>query len=272
MAEQAATFLHTAGMGITKVDPKTPGLRSRGWMATTGISVPGRHYPGDAVLVTGGWTPLVHLWRHAGGKLVWNDARQAFLPDGALSKMQAIGAANGTYDLEEALIEARAAGSGETIPRAKSTYHITPIWPTPGSRGRQWIDLQHDVTLKDIEVAARENYSSVEHLKRYTTLGMASDQGKTSNMAGLAAMAALKNVTIPEVGTTTFRPPFVPIPLEVYHGQKTKQLYHPTKRLVLEPEHRAANAALCEYGGWLRPGWYGNGTCLLYTSPSPRDS
>ena len=260
MATEAAETLRAAGMDIIEVDPETPELRSNGWKATNGISIPGRHYPGDTVLVSGGWTPLVHLWRHAGGKLAWDDTRQAFLPDGALPKMQAIGAANGTYDIAHALEDARAAGLGETPARAPTAYHLTPIWPKPGSKGRQWIDLQHDVTLKDIEVAARENYSSVEHLKRYTTLGMASDQGKTSNMAGLAAMAALKETTIPEVGTTTFRPPYVPIPLETYHGQKTKQLYHPVKRLVLEPEHRSADAALCEYGGWLRPGWYGNGT------------
>ncbi len=259
MAKEAVATLTAAGMAITQIDPDTPGLKAGGWQVTNGISVSGRHHPSDVVLATSGLTPLVHLWRHAGGKLTWDDARQAFLPDGQLSNMQAIGAANGTFDLNHALDEAQAAGLGQSHPRQDTSHHLTPVWPKPGSKGRQWIDFQHDVTLKDIEVAARENYVSVEHLKRYTTLGMASDQGKTSNMAGLAAMATLKGATIPEIGTTTFRPPFVPIPLEVYHGAKTKQLYHPVKRLVLEARHRDADAALCEYGGWLRPGWYGNG-------------
>ncbi|MEO0372818.1 MAG: glycine cleavage T C-terminal barrel domain-containing protein, partial [Pseudomonadota bacterium] len=218
--------------------------------------------PVDTILTSGGQTPLVHLWRHAGGKLKWCEMRQAFLPDTNPMSMVAVGAANGTFDMDTALAEARAAGSGKARPSGSEEpprYHLTPLWPSPGGKGRQWIDFQHDVTLKDIELAARENYVSVEHLKRYTTLGMASDQGKTSNMAGLAAMATLQGKPIPEVGTTTFRPPFVPVPLEIYHGHHKGQHWHPPKRLALEAEHRVAGAALGEYGGWLRPAWYGDG-------------
>ena len=116
--------------------------------------------------------------------------------------MAAVGAANGTFDLEAALEEGRAVGKGNPHERPATSYKLQPVWPKPGSKGRQWIDFQHDVTLKDIEVAARENYVSVEHLKRYTTLGMASDQGKTSNMAGLAAMAAI-NPWIKAIANTT---------------------------------------------------------------------
>ncbi len=259
LADPALKTLEDHGTKITRVDPTTPNLKSRGWKATTGLATNDRHYPGDTVLASAGLTPLIHLWRHAGGKLTWDEPRQAFLPDGKLDRMQAVGAANGTFDIDAALTEARAVGQGARPERADTRHTVTPLWPTPGTKGRQWIDFQHDVTLKDIEVAARENYTSVEHLKRYTTLGMASDQGKTSNMAGLAAMATLKGATIPEVGTTTFRPPFVPIPLATYHGQASAQLYHPIKRLKLEQQHRDAGAGLCEYGGWLRPGWYGPG-------------
>jgi sarcosine oxidase subunit alpha len=152
------------------------------------------------------------------------------------------------------------------MPEKNATrYRLQPHWPKPGSKGRQWIDFQHDVTLKDVELAARENFVSVEHLKRYTTLGMAQDQGKTSNMAGLAAMAAIQDRPIPEVGTTTFRPPFVPVPIEIYHGHHKGQHWHPVKRLPCETLHRDAGAALGEYGGWLRPSWYGDGgmdTCV----------
>ncbi|WP_210405451.1 glycine cleavage T C-terminal barrel domain-containing protein [Rhodophyticola sp. CCM32] len=192
------------------------------------------------------------------GKLDWSDAKQAFVPSKAPDGMFAVGAANGTFDLNAALEEARAVSLARKPDPVTNTYAITPLWPEPGGKGRLWIDFQHDVTLKDVELSARENYVSVEHLKRYTTLGMASDQGKTSNMAGLAAMAAIQGRAIPEVGTTTFRPPFVPIPLEIYHGHHRGQLFHPLKRLELEPIHRAADAALGEYGGWLRPGWYGS--------------
>ena len=258
-ASMAIEGLRNAGLTTTTLSPDTPGIRAKGWKITIGLATKDRHLPADLILASAGLTPLVHLWRHAGGKLTWDATRQAFLPDGNLERMAAVGAANGTFDLEAALEEGRAVGKGNPHERPATSYKLQPVWPKPGSKGRQWIDFQHDVTLKDIEVAARENYASVEHLKRYTTLGMASDQGKTSNMAGLAAMAAIKGVSIPEVGTTTFRPPFVPVPLTAYHGQGGQQLYHPIKRLALEPQHRAADAALCEYGGWLRPGWYGSG-------------
>ena len=113
------------------------------------------------------------------------------------------------------------------------------------------------MTLKDVALAAREGYVSVEHLKRYTTLGMATDQGKTANVNGLAAMAALTGRTIDETGTTTYRPPFVPTPMGVIAGRRQGALINPLRRLPLEAEHRADGAQMREYGGWLRPAWYG---------------
>lgn len=258
IADHAVNTLQAAGAEVTEVDLSGT-LKGLGRGRVKGLRSGRTQHAGDAVLVSGGLTPLVHLWRHAGGKLEWCETRQAFVPDPAFDGMTAIGAANGTYDLPQALEEAAAAGAGSPMARPKTRYTHSPVWPVPGTKGRQWIDFQHDVTLKDIEVAARENYVSVEHLKRYTTLGMASDQGKTSNMAALSAMASLRDKPIPQVGTTTFRPPFVPVPLEIYHGPATDQLWNPVKRLPLEAEHRDLDAALCEYGGWLRAGWYGNG-------------
>ena len=258
-ADAAETMLTKAGAKVTRIDPKAGRIKAIGLRTVVAVTQNDRTYPTDAILASGGQTPLVHLWRHAGGKLTWCDGRQAFLPDSTPMNMVAVGAANGTFEMEPALAEARTVGKGDPSERAETQYHLTPLWPSPGSEGRQWIDFQHDVTLKDIELAARENYVSVEHLKRYTTLGMASDQGKTSNMAGLAAMATIQNRPIPEVGTTTFRPPFVPVPIEIYHGHHKGKHWHPVKRLALESEHRAAGAALGEYGGWLRPAWYGTG-------------
>lgn len=257
-------LLQEVGAQVSRFDPSVGPMSASGGRHSIGLNQNGQGGDFDAVLVSGGLTPLVHLWRHAGGKLDWCENRQAFLPGRAPDNMLAIGAANGAFEMEAALEEAKAAASGQPLPRGETTYHVQPLWPAPGGKGRQWIDFQHDVTLKDVEVAARENYVSVEHLKRYTTLGMASDQGKTSNMAGLAAMATIQGRPIPEVGTTTFRPPFVPVPLELYHGHHQGQLWHPVKRLPLEPTHRALGAAMGEYGGWLRPGWYGDG------APGPR--
>ncbi|MEM7732567.1 MAG: 2Fe-2S iron-sulfur cluster-binding protein [Pseudomonadota bacterium] len=261
-ADDAEAMLTSAGAQITPIDPQSGPMEAMGGKTLRGLLQSGITHAVDTILASGGQTPLVHLWRHAGGKLDWCEERQAFLPGSTPINMIAVGGARGAFDMDHALAQARAAGQGEARPQGSDEpprYHLTPLWPDPGSAGRQWIDFQHDVTLKDIELAARENYISVEHLKRYTTLGMASDQGKTSNMAGLAAMATLQGKPIPEVGTTTFRPPFVPVPLEIYHGHHKGQHWNPVKRLALEVEHRAAGAALGEYGGWLRPAWYGAG-------------
>ncbi len=260
LAEATAARLEAVGASVRLLDASKGSARAIGSKGFRALVHAGQRYRGDTLLVSGGLTPLVHLWRHAGGKLDWDAGKAAFVPGKPPKGMVAAGAVNGAFDLEQAIEEGRAAGAGQAPRPAPGRYHLAPLWPKPGGKGRQWIDFQHDVTLKDIEIAARENFVSVEHLKRFTTLGMAADQGKTSNMAGLAAMAALQDKPIPEVGTTTFRPPFVPVSLSLYHAKTaTGQLYHPLKRLPLERRHRAAGAALGEYGGWLRPGWYGAG-------------
>jgi len=219
----------------------------------------GRRLSADVLLMSGGYTPTVHLHGQAGGKLRWEESLHAFVPMGDISHMVAVGAAAGHMDLELALASARAAGAGQAFAPGTGRYHMVPAWPRVGSPGRQWIDFQNDVTAKDIELAARENMVSVEHLKRYTTLGMANDQGKTSNLPGLAMMAAATGRSMEQVGTTTFRPPFDPVPLCVHAGAQRGELFAPIKRLVLEPEHRALGAVFREYGGWLRPAWYGGG-------------
>lgn len=253
LTDPAMERLEQAGATLRRLDPAETHAEAIGRRGVSAVSYGTARHHCDTLLASGGLVPLVHLWRHAGGELVWDDARAAFLPGRAPDGLRAIGAANGTFDLDDALAEAR----GET-PR-ETPYHMVPVWPKKRPSGRQWIDLQHDVTLKDIEIASQEGFASVEHLKRYTTLGMAVDQGKTSNMAGLAALAALQDKPIPEVGTTTFRPPFTPQPLALYKPPERGTLYRPLKRLPVEQAHRDAGAALGEYGGWLRPGWYGSG-------------
>ncbi len=254
----AAARLRDAGAAVSLFDPANGDLSATGRRRVTSLRQGGRAEAVDCVLASAGWTPVLHLWRHAGGKLRWDDTLATFVPAQAPKGMAAIGAANGIFDLDQALAEARACATGEPYSPSPPRFNLTPTLPKPGAKGRQWIDFQHDVTLDDIALAERENYVSVEHLKRYTTLGMASDQGKISNIPGLAAMAALTGKTIPEVGTTTFRPPFVPLPLSLYHGPHSGQNFHPLKRLALEKLHRSSGAALGEYGGWLRPAWYGN--------------
>ena len=259
LAHAQIKSLEAAGVRLRVIDPGTDLPRALSGKYLSALEIRGDLHPCDTILTSAGLTPVLHLWSHAGGKLIWDETFATFLPGTGPDWIEVIGAAAGTFDADDALAEARAKACGGPAPSRRYSYSATPPEAHLGSRHRQWIDLQHDVTLDDIELAARENYVSVEHLKRYTTLGMASDQGKTSNIAGLSAMAALQGKSIPEVGTTTFRPPFVPIPLELYHGAHRTQQNRPLKRLPLEPQHRAANAALGEYGGWVRPGWYGGG-------------
>ncbi len=222
----------------------------------------------DLIAVSGGWTPLIHLYCHARGKPRWDDRIAALVPGDSVAGLQVAGAANGARTLDEAIEQGSRAGGGTATPAgprpsALSAQQATDLWGSPpdltaasGSR-RVWVDLQHDVTSKDIELAVRENFASVEHLKRYTTLGMATDQGKTSNVNGLAILAAQTGRGIDAVGVTTFRPPFVPVSMATIAGKALCELQAPVRRLVAENVHREEGAYFREYGDLLRPAWYG---------------
>ena len=233
--------------------------RAHGSRAVGAATVDGHYIDADTILVSGGYTPSVHLHCQAGGKLDWAPACDALVPRPGTAPMATVGAANGAFGLALALAQGHAAaqGAGPAPQATAPAWGLAAIRPNPQLRGRQWIDPQNDVTLKDVKLAAQEGYSAVEHLKRYTTLGMATDQGRSANFAGLAAMAALTGRSIAQTGTTTYRPPFVPVPLGVIGGLRRGSAFDPPKRLALEPQHREMGARLREYGGWLRPAFYG---------------
>ena len=274
-AHAVAVALREAGASVVVADTRQSaqtgadvrsGARIESVHGTGGVKaviVGGERIEADCLLVSGGLTPTVHLFCQAGGKLRFDESIAAFVPRDPLPGIVVAGAANGRFALSEVLAEGhRAGGGGGEVPKADAqdeSYGIEAAWPAPAGKARQWVDFQNDVTVKDIELAARENFRSVEHLKRYTTLGMATDQGKTSNMNGLAAMAAITGRTIAETGTTTYRPPFVPVPFTVVAGRRRGEFFNPVRRLALENEHRASGAVFREYGGWLRPAWYGSG-------------
>ncbi|MBZ9703685.1 MULTISPECIES: sarcosine oxidase subunit alpha family protein [unclassified Mesorhizobium] len=283
-AYEVAEAAAEAGADVTLVDIRRDGmpaapakvrmLKGRALTAAAGklrvegvMLDDGTRLDADCVLVSGGWTPTIHLFGQAKGKLAWSEARAAFLPGDPVEAIAVAGAAAGAVSLSEVFAGSQkaVASLGPTkaaVPRSsgtEATSGIVAAWPTPGSKGRIWIDYQNDVTVKDIELAARENFVSVEHLKRYTTLGMATDQGKTSNLPGLALMAGITGRTVPEVGTTTYRPPFTPVPLASFAGARSGELMAPVRRLPLESVHRASGAVFQEYGGWLRPAYYGGG-------------
>jgi sarcosine oxidase subunit alpha len=253
-----ASVLRDAGGDVEVIEARSTNIQALGKKRVTGLKLDGRRVACDTILTSAGLAPVLHLWRHAGGKLDWSETANAFLPAAGPDWISVTGSANGIFGVEAKLADARAVVSGSDRQARTASYKAFPVTPDPDSKLRQWVDFQHDVTVKDIALAKRENYVSVEHLKRYTTLGMANDQGKTSNVPALSLMAKLQDKPVPEVGTTTFRPPFVPVPLEIYRGAHRQQQFHPVKRLSLEAQHRAAGAALGEYGGWLRPAWYGD--------------
>ena len=218
-----------------------------------------------ALGVSGGWNPNVHMTCHQRGRPVWNETLAAFVPGGELPPgMIVAGAANGDLSTHGALhggAQAAKAALGlegrlPKLPKAEDApVNITPFWYVQGA-SRAWLDQQNDVTVKDVKLSHQEGFRSVEHLKRYTTLGMATDQGKTSNMGGLAIMAELAGKTIPEVGTTIFRPPYTPTAIGVLAGRHTGQDFHP-KRLT--PSHKWAEergAVFVEVGNWLRAQWF----------------
>ena len=167
--------------------------------------------PCDALLMAGGWTPTVHLWSHSKGTLKWRDELGAYVPDQPNENVRCVGACSGNWDFGAGL--------------------VTDMLPTPKdqSRIKAFVDFQNDVTAKDIKLAVREGFRSIEHIKRYTTNGMATDQGKTSNLNGLqiAATALAKPVT--DIGLTTFRPPYTPQTFGALAGHAKGALFQPTR-------------------------------------------
>lgn len=221
-----------------------------------------------ALGVAGGWNPNVHLASHHRGRPVWDDTLLAFVPgpNGPAGLIPA-GAAAGKGGTEEALTDGMRAAitalseigvtaSEIVLPEAENMpAEQVAFWHVPGSK-RAWVDFQNDVTVKDIALAHKENMTPVEHLKRWTTLGMATDQGKTSNISALAVMAELTGKTIPETGTTIFRPPYTGVSLSVLGGGDTGPLFRPRR---LTPTHtwaEAQGAAFVEVGPWMRAQYF----------------
>jgi sarcosine oxidase subunit alpha len=223
----------------------------------------------DGVAVCGGWNPTIALTNHLGGKPVWRDDLQAFGPGALPPGMGVAGAASGAFTLrgalqtgaEAGLAAAEAAGfagslpaipAAEDEPASGAAYFAVPDAPPKTS----FVDHQHDVTAADVGLAHREGYRSVEHLKRYTTLGMATDQGKTANVNGLAIMAELTGRTIQETGTTVLRPPASPVAIGAIAGPHRGKSFKPTRLPPTHPWAKRQGAEFMETGLWLRAAWF----------------
>ena len=229
----------------------------------------------DCVAMSGGWSPVVHLWSHCGGKLLWDDREILFRPDvhkppldqAGTPFVYVAGAANGCFGLDKLLKDATAqavaaTGSKKTpkspnaSPRAEA--QIQAVWMMPQGAGiklrsKAWLDFQNDVKVSDVQLAAQEGFESVEHAKRYTTLGMATDQGKLSNINGLATLAGALNADIPQVGTTTFRPPYTPISMGSIAGAARGEIFQPIRKTPMQSWHEEQGAYMEPVGQWRRP-------------------
>jgi sarcosine oxidase subunit alpha len=233
----------------------------------------------DCLAMSGGWSPVVHLWSHCGGKLVWDEALAMFRPDPEKAPLNqkgegfvlAAGAANGHFSLgavmQDALQQgAEAAGitaASKSLPEVDQTAEaaMEAVWMMPQGAGvklrsKAWLDFQNDVKVSDVQLAAQEGFESVEHAKRYTTLGMATDQGKLSNINGLAVLAGALNADIPVVGTTTFRPPYTPISMGAIAGAARDEIFQPVRQTPMHDWHIEQGAYMEPVGQWRRPYCY----------------
>ena len=232
----------------------------------------------DVIGVSGGWTPTVHLFSQAKGRLKYLDDLHCFVPAQVSINNPCVvaGACRASYELGDCLSEgfeagsvaAQAAGfdtahlSLAVVPTNSQTASIRPLWILPCDHPigqgpkKHFHELHNDSTVADIELAMREGFESVEHLKRYTTTGMGTDQGKTSNINALAVMSKLRNLPIPEIGTTTFRPPYTPLTLGSIVGAERRQLFLQKRRTAMHPWHDKNNAVYEDVGDWKRPYYF----------------
>ena len=226
----------------------------------------------DCICVSGFWTPTIHLASQSGNKTKFNKEIDAFVPSQSKQEETTVGSASGVFTLEETLKTSFEVGhrlskkitnkdNKVLVPQVaekKSTQH-DKFWCVPLSKGKKYkrfLDFQNDVAVSDVELALREGYRSIEHVKRYTTLGMATDQGKTSNLNGLQLVSNVENKIVPDVGHTTFRPPYTPVTIGAIVGREVGKHSKPTRKSPMHLWHEKNNAVFVDAGVWLRPRYY----------------
>jgi sarcosine oxidase subunit alpha len=227
----------------------------------------------DLVAMSGGWSPAVHLHSQSGGRNVWDDSSHCFVPGEGVQASISAGAGNGKQSLSDCLQDGKDAG-GEVSKRcgfkvaeqqlpgtdAVTANALEPLWRVPAAKEpdecpKQFLDFQNDTSVADVRLAVREGYRNVEHVKRYTALGFGTDQGKLGNINGMAVLAECLGASIPEVGTTTFRPAYTPVTFGACAGEGVGELFDPVRKTVIHEWHEAAGAPFEVVGQWIRP-WY----------------
>lgn len=285
-AHRTAVEMQAAGLRVAAVIDSRTGVEKRGdYRLIEGgqvIGTKGRHglreitvrHGGrtedivtDCLALSGGWNPSVHLTCHLGARPVWDAKKKAFLPaPNAVLGLIPAGACNGAFATADCIREGHEAAREALkalglepkkmeIPQAPDDCGSgTALWYVEG-KGRAWLDFANDVTTKDVKLAAQEGFASVEHMKRYTTQGMAPDQGKSSNIGALALLADTTGRGIPETGTTTYRPPFVPVPIGAMGAGAQGKGFAPERRTTSDRAVRERGAPMIEAGLWYRPSY-----------------
>ncbi len=236
----------------------------------------------DCICVSGFWTPTIHLASQSGGKTKFIEEIDAFIPTNSKQNETTLGSANGIFNLEETLktsidksfeISNKITNKNQkiSVPQVSEQKHSKhdKFWCVPlpeGKKYKRFLDFQNDVAVSDIELAIREGYRSIEHVKRYTTLGMATDQGKTSNLNGLQLVSGIENKVVPSVGHTTFRPPYTPITIGAIVGREVGKHSKPTRKSPMHKWHENNNAVFVDAGVWLRPRYYKIGEENLFNA------
>ena len=231
-----------------------------------------RELPCDAIGMAGGWNPAIHLYSHSGGKALWDEDLVCFKPGAAMPDQASVGACNATWSVGSSLDEGSLAGAAAAThtgfqARAEAyavdepaiedtgTFWVAETGEPLSRRPKAFVDYQNDVSASDIELAIREGFESIEHIKRYTAMGFGTDQGKLGNINGMALAARAMGKSIAKVGTTTFRPNYLPISFGTFAGLERGELFDPARKTSPHDAHMAAGCLFEDVGQWKRP-WY----------------
>jgi sarcosine oxidase, subunit alpha len=281
-AEAAGALPEAARRAGIEVLPGSTVLGTEGGLRVTAIHLggvqggavqSGRRIACDTVLMSGGYTPSVHLFSQSRGRLTWNADLHAFIPGVSAECERSAGACRGIYALAEVLADGAAAGAAaapeptharrrfdvDAVERNSTGYLGALPQASPPSRHKSFVDWQHDVTTRDLGLATREGFQSIEHVKRYTTTGMATDQGKTSNLNAMAIVAKSLKVSIPQVGLTTFRPPYTPVSFGSFAGISRGDLFDPARGTPTHAWAQARGAVFENVGLWKRARYFPRG-------------